>query len=245
MHIRVCQACGEEYRPDSEVLNCSDCGGIIVAREPGTPGIETRRRVIAAAPEEPGAAAYEPVRSCQDCGEEYRLDAPVSTCADCGGPIVVRAPGGAGSSPETATGPSHPGTLESPVRLVHESAVSYETDAAAARLVEAEIPFDLLNIEGRYLRLFVRLDDEGRARTALGDLVPPVHDPGVAFDPERGYQRCPACDTEIGEGATTCRECGLMVAAREEDQRLEHCPRCDGVIDREDTKCGWCGYTES
>jgi hypothetical protein len=33
MHVRVCTACGEEYRP--EIARCSDCGGVLEDRHDG------------------------------------------------------------------------------------------------------------------------------------------------------------------------------------------------------------------
>ena len=52
MLVRVCVACGEEFRPD--VLRCSDCGGELVARDDDASSKHApARRVGSGAPEVP------------------------------------------------------------------------------------------------------------------------------------------------------------------------------------------------
>jgi hypothetical protein len=185
------------------------------------------------------------VRVCRDCGEEYRLDAPLTECADCGGLIESR-----DASETPSTGASAP-DAPSDRRLAASDAGSIATLAEALRA--ATVPF-LLRPYGTGLELRVAEDDYERAQSVAEDASTyasakrTVDDSeeedastGVTeraadgFDRERGYARCPACDSETPPGAAECPECGLGLGGPEADcpgcgariaTGVEHCPEC-------------------
>ena len=69
----------------------------------------------------------------------------------------------------------------------------------------------------------VREEDAASALAAVADLIG-LHEGGdvravaQGFDPQRGYQQCPACGAAPPAGAIECPECGLGLGAAEEHE---------------------------
>jgi hypothetical protein len=175
------------------------------------------------------------VRVCRECGEEYRLDAPVLNCSDCGGEIVTRDSSDA-SGAALAPGESDLGETLVPVHNVERSR---EIEPFAAAFTEAGIPFRVSHSPFGFA-LMVRSSDRERAEAALAPLLRTEHSDAAAahFDVERGYQRCPACQTGVPPGATECVECGLAVGGFEPPA----CGHCGTKRESEDGPCASCGH---
>ena len=160
----------------------------------------------------------ETVRVCRDCGEEYRPD--VLVCADCGGELETRR----ADEPRTRPAPQTPETnaLEG-YRSIFTYSRVMDLVPLGDRLREREIDHRLVeqpSVEGGPTRysIFVRESDAAQALQSLADLIAP-HETGAdmgaieeGFDPEKGYQQCPACAAKRPADAKECPECGLGLA---------------------------------
>jgi hypothetical protein len=147
------------------------------------------------------------VRVCVDCGEEYRPE--ILVCADCGGALEDRfeeenAPARALPEPRPVSGPR---------RTVYSATDAAEIEPLARLLGEAGIPFEVRGAINAF-DLIVQEAELERALLAVRHLLPIEDaDTAGAFDPERGYARCPACDADLAPGSVACPECGLVVGA--------------------------------
>jgi hypothetical protein len=181
------------------------------------------------------------VRVCRDCDEEYRLDAPITNCPDCGGEIVAREVRDK-SSPSSETSDDEDDGLSDPgeeLVPVHNVERSRDIEPFGAAFNEAGIPFRVSHSPFGFA-LMVRTSDRDRAEAALAPLLRTEHSEAAAahFDAERGYQRCPACQTEITAGEPECAECGLKVGGFEPAP----CARCGAKCASEDGPCASCGH---
>ena len=161
----------------------------------------------------------ETVRVCRECGEEYRPD--VLVCADCGGELETRR----ADEPLERPAPERPATTElEGYRSVFTGSRAMDLVPLCDRLREAAIDFRLVeqpaSVEGGPARYLILVKD-GEAAAALQSLADPIapHETGgymraieEGFDPEKGYQQCPACSTRMPADAKECPECGLGFA---------------------------------
>jgi predicted amidophosphoribosyltransferase len=145
------------------------------------------------------------VRLCVDCGEEYRPE--ILVCADCGGALEDRF-----EEPKAAADtPPGPPPVSGPRRTVHSATDAAEIEPLARLLGQAGIPFAVRGAINAF-DLIVQEADLDRAISVLRALLPP-HDAEDAFDPERGYARCPACQADLAPGTPACPDCGLVVVS--------------------------------
>jgi hypothetical protein len=175
----------------------------------------------------PDIIAWMATRQCRDCGEEYRPDAQASTCSDCGGPIEWH---------EDADGAPRP-LPEGPYRAVHGGDRPADLETAARRLGAAAIPFRVQSGGRRHpWELCVPAELLETAQAQLANLPGAIAATQEAHDPEKGYGRCPACDTEVLRDSTDCPGCGLAVGPVDSvpcsacgaacDPNAETCPSC-------------------
>jgi hypothetical protein len=89
------------------------------------------------------------------------------------------------------------------------------------------------------LYLVVQKSDVERAAAALAPLLETEASKAAAahFDPEKGYARCPACQTELPDGALECPECGLAVGGF----KPAACDHCGAGREAEEGACTSCG----
>lgn len=169
--------------------------------------------------------ADEPVRACRDCGEEYRPG--VLVCADCGGEVVLRgreaAPAAAAPEPEAPSELAHPLFVSARAQDVVPMCERLRERGIEHRLTEQPATSD--GAPPRY-GISVREEAAAEALAAVADLIG-LHEGGdvsavaQGFDPERGYQQCPACGAAPPRGALECPECGLGLGAAEAEEPHE------------------------
>jgi len=163
------------------------------------------------------------VRVCRDCDEEYRPE--IVVCADCGGVLEDRHEDETGSPARRV--PAAPPAPPPPDLSGHSTVFSTSEARAfvplAEALREAGLAFFVLETPGDESRprstfsLLVRAEDAERALRTLAPLLAAEGDPErlhaveTAFRAERGYERCPACEVALPEGARECPECGLAL----------------------------------
>lgn len=168
------------------------------------------------------------VRVCVDCGEEYRPD--VQACADCGGRLEDRfedAPRPR-KEPEVKKTPAIDLSGHTEVFVARQA--SHVLDAAEA-LREAGLSSRIVEAtEGPEkqptFRLFVRQEDAPQAVRALAPFHGFEGDPDQllavdsGFEPGLGYAQCPACGSNVPAGAKECPECGLLLGAEEDGDKV-------------------------
>ena len=161
-------------------------------------------------------------RVCEDCGEEFRPE--IARCSDCGGTLLDVDEAGRvlGLSPAPPDPPAD-SQDDADHRPIFVGTQAAQLVPLADSLHDARIPFRLAEEadpergSARFSLLVAEADRE-RALRALAHLLDRDTDPGLLhavesrFDGDAGYRRCPACDTELPPGVTTCPECGLAVA---------------------------------
>jgi hypothetical protein len=170
-------------------------------------------------------------RQCRDCGEEYRPDAQASTCSDCGGPIEWTDDPSADETPRTSP--------EGSYRAVFGGDRPATLEPAAKRLGMAGIPF-VVRSGGRShpWLLWVPSDHVETAREHLAELPGAMVATHEAYDPEKGYGRCPACDAEVTPDRPDCPGCGLAVGPVDSIP----CKSCGAACDPNVETCPSCGH---
>jgi hypothetical protein len=191
------------------------------------------------------------VRTCRDCGEEYRPE--IVVCADCGGALEDRW-GDEDDAQATVPGPREPPTPEAPdltglraVFVTHQAAVLVPL---AERLRGAAIEFWLdespkdPRAPAASFRLLVHDEDAGRALRELAPLLAGAdeadrfHAVESAFE-GGAYRNCPACSIELPAGADQCPECGLALG-----EVATACARCGTPLGAGETECAACGAAQ-
>jgi hypothetical protein len=161
-------------------------------------------------------------RVCEDCGEEFRPE--IERCSDCGGrlrhPEELESAGRAAESD-----PAADAAALAALSTLFVSSQATQLVPLADRLRDEGIPFRLVEEMGDPERRTARYSlcvgeaDRERAVGAIAPLIDGETDPGLLravesrFDETGRYGRCPACDSEMPEGAAECPDCGLAVAA--------------------------------
>jgi hypothetical protein len=176
------------------------------------------------------------IRYCPSCHEEYRPD--IVSCADCGALLEDR-DDEASSQTAAEQAPAAPSERDIPegYEPVHTTRELGALPPLADALVAAGIDCRVRDAQsGPYV--VYRLLVHGEKRAAAAALIEASLHPHVdaEFDPERGYARCPACDTPLSPGAVECSECGLPLAATEVT-----CPDCGATAEANATRCPACG----
>ena len=178
------------------------------------------------------------IRHCANCHEDYRPE--IVRCADCGAlledrddELALHADGG--RAPATADERDLPEGFES----IHTSRDLDDLPPLADGLIAAGIDCRIREAHrDRQIvgyRLLVHTKDRAAATAALQTLLHPHVE--TEFDPERGYARCPACDSSLQPRAAECPECGLPLVAAE-----VACPECGATVDASADHCGACGH---
>ncbi len=178
------------------------------------------------------------VRVCRECGEEYRPE--IEVCAECGGALEDRFEDGA-TAVDQEQQPA-PAALPAAAdrRSIFTATEAADVEPLARRLGSAGIPFAVRGAVHSF-DLMVEPADAERALEAVKDLLPGEGaETASAFDPERGYVRCPACGVDLVAGAVACPECGLAVGA---GAAGDVCPRCHAPLEP-GTTCASCGFFE-
>ena len=185
------------------------------------------------------------IRRCPRCHEEYRPD--VVTCADCGDALedwddeaseTEAAGAGQEEAEEDLTG----------FEPLFSAGIVGELTPVADRLITAGIECRIRDIRrGSYVhgyRLLVPSTEAARALSLTSEMIGPETGVSVlrgsetGFDPERGYEICPACGAALPAGAADCPGCGLPLA-----QPDVTCPSCGQVLEVDaGGRCGNCGH---
>ena len=180
------------------------------------------------------------VRHCPSCRTDYRPE--IDVCYDCGEPLVDRDD----EEPEPQT--EHDKADEGDVIPegfvpVFGASLARDLTPLADALIAAGIDCRIRDVRhGSHVtgyRILVHEDQRGTATEIIQQEAAPeegAQDLGAGFEPGRGYLRCPACQTELPNGAPECPECGLPLATMQAT-----CPACGTGLDAEAESCSHCG----
>jgi predicted amidophosphoribosyltransferase len=185
------------------------------------------------------------VRRCPSCREEYRPD--VSACVECGEALEDWDDEAAGGETPESAADEEEEDLSGFEPLFSAGIVS-ELTPLADRLIAAGIECRIRDVRrGSHVhgyRLLVPSEGAARALEMTRSLtgaetgVSVLRGTEAGFDPERGYDSCPACGAPLQAGAHECAECGLPLAAPEGVA----CPSCGQVLEPDaGGRCGNCG----
>lgn len=181
-----------------------------------------------------GLRAVSHIRTCPDCGEEFRPE--IVRCSDCGAELVDRYDDEA----QTLDGPEPAEPETHDVYSAIFTAIESEAMREAASALAAEgIGF---RATGNSLgfQLLVRSEDRTRAVEALGG-----REGAVVFEPESSLSAgqdggpCPACGAAVAAGARECPECQLVLG-----EAGGTCPSCGAAVAAGGALCALCGAAQ-